>query len=155
MKVLVIGGGGREHAIAWKLASDREIEKVYVAPGNGGTALEDKCENVDLSTTEELINFAKNNDVDYTVVGPEDPLTKGIVDDFEKENLKIFGPCKKGAILEGSKAYSKEFMKKYNVKTAEYEIFNDIKRAVEHLKNCEYPVVIKADGLAAGKGVVI
>lgn len=155
MKVLVIGGGGREHAIAWKLASDKEIEKVYVAPGNGGTALEDKCENVDLSTTEELINFAKSNDVDYTVVGPEDPLTKGIVDDFEKENLKIFGPCKKGAILEGSKAYSKEFMKKYNVKTAEYEIFNDIKRAVEHLKNCEYPVVIKADGLAAGKGVVI
>lgn len=155
MKIMVIGSGGREHAIAWKLAQNKTVEKVYCAPGNGGMAIEDKCENVNLNETAELIEFAKNNGIDLTFVGPELNLTQGIVDEFKAAGLKIFGPAKAAAQLEGSKAFSKEFMKKYGVKTAAYETFRDSASAFEYLKTCEYPVVIKADGLAAGKGVVI
>ncbi|MBK1813722.1 phosphoribosylamine--glycine ligase [Clostridium sp. YIM B02505] len=155
MKLLLIGGGGREHAIAWKLAKSPKVEKIYVAPGNGGTALEDKCENIGLETYEQMVKFVKENNIDLTVVGPEEPLTKGIVDLFKKEDLKIFGPEQKAAMLEGSKSFSKDFMRKYNIKTAAYEVFYDSEKAIEYLKNAQYPIVIKADGLAAGKGVSI
>ncbi|AWI03363.1 phosphoribosylamine--glycine ligase [Clostridium drakei] len=155
MKILVIGSGGREHAIAWKIAQNSKVEKVYCAPGNGGTAVEDKCENVNLKSNEELAKFAKDNGIYLTVVGPEVPLTEGIVDLFKSQGLKVFGPSKEAAKLEGSKAFSKEFMKKYGVKTAEYEVFEDEHEAMKYLKTCAYPIVIKADGLAAGKGVVI
>lgn len=155
MKFLVIGGGGREHAIAWKLAQSPLAEKVYCAPGNGGTSIEAKCENINISDTSELIKFAIENNIDITVVGPEAPLVDGVVDDFKAQGLKIFGPAKAAARLEGSKSYSKEFCKKYNVKTAAYEEFEDSDKAVEYLKGCGYPVVVKADGLAAGKGVAI
>ncbi|OPJ57534.1 phosphoribosylamine--glycine ligase [Clostridium oryzae] len=155
MKILVIGSGGREHAIAWKVAQNSTVEKVYCAPGNGGTFFEDKCENIPLTNLNELISFAKDNHVELTIVGPEEPLTKGFVDEFRKNGLAIFGPSKEAAKLEGSKIYSKDFMKKYGVKTAEYASFDQIKPALEYIKNCCYPVVVKADGLAAGKGVVI
>ena len=155
MKLLLIGSGGREHSLAWKLAKSEKVEKIFVAPGNGGTAITDKCENVDITDINELLTFAKENNIDLTIVGPEDPLTKGIVDLFKADGLKIFGPDKRGAELEGSKSYSKDFMKKYGVKTAEYEVFYEVDKALEYLENCAYPIVIKADGLAAGKGVAI
>lgn len=155
MKVLVVGGGGREHAIAFKIAQNDNVEKVFCAPGNGGTELEDKCENVPYTKIEDLKNFALKEKMDLTVVGPEVYLVDGIVDSFKESGLLVFGPAKNAAILEGSKAFSKEFMKKYGVKTAKYEVFTDEKKALEYLKECEYPTVIKADGLAAGKGVVI
>ncbi|MGL5151024.1 MAG: phosphoribosylamine--glycine ligase [Clostridium sp.] len=155
MKLLLIGSGGREHAIAWKMAQSSKVEKIFVAPGNGGTAILDKCENIDTTEINELIDFAKSNNINLTVVGPEEPLTKGIVDEFKKEGLRIFGPDKRGAMLEGSKAFSKDFMKKYGVKTAQYEVFTDIEKAKIYLDECNYPTVIKADGLAAGKGVII
>lgn len=155
MKLLLIGSGGREHAIAWKLAKSPKVSKIYVAPGNGGTAIENKCENVNITDLDELVKFAKENDIYLTVVGPEDPLTKGITDKFKAAGLRIFGPDKKGAELEGSKSFSKAFMKKYGVKTAEYEVFTEIDPALKYVENCAYPVVIKADGLAAGKGVAI
>lgn len=155
MKLLLIGSGGREHAIAWKLAQSPKVDKIYVAPGNGGTAVENKCENVNLSDIKELAAFAKENDIYLTVVGPEVPLVDGIVDEFKAEGLRIFGPDKKGAALEGSKSFSKAFMKKYGVRTAEYGEFTEADKAKEYLETCEYPIVIKADGLAAGKGVEI
>ncbi|MBX7407829.1 phosphoribosylamine--glycine ligase [Clostridium chauvoei] len=155
MKLLLIGSGGREHALAWKLAKSEKVSKIFVSPGNGGTAILDKCENIDIIDINDLIVFAKENNIDLTIVGPEDPLTKGIVDLFKKEGLRIFGPDKNGAKLEGSKSYSKDFMKKYSVKTAEYEVFYDSDKALKYLENCSYPIVIKADGLAAGKGVCI
>lgn len=155
MKLLVIGSGGREHTIAWKLSKSAKVDKIYVAPGNGGTATQDKCENVNITDIDELVTFAKSNNIDLTVVGPEDPLTKGIVNKFKAENLKIFGPDKVAAQLEGSKSFSKEFMKKYNVRTAAYETFTEIEPALKYIETCEYPVVVKADGLAAGKGVEI
>jgi phosphoribosylamine--glycine ligase len=155
MNVLVIGSGGREHAIAWKVAQSSLVDIVYCNPGNGGTAIENKCKNICVKNTKELIDFAKENKVDLTIVGPEAPLVEGIVDEFKKEGLRIFGPSKAAAQLEGSKAFAKEFMKKYGVKTAEYRVFEDKDEAIDYLENCSYPVVIKADGLAAGKGVVI
>ncbi len=155
MKLLLLGSGGREHAIAWKLAKSPKVSKIYVAPGNGGTAIEDKCENINITDLDELVTFAKENNIYLTVVGPEDPLTKGVTDKFKEAGLRIFGPDKAGAELEGSKSFSKEFMKKYNVKTAEYEVFTEIDKALKYVENCSYPVVIKADGLAAGKGVAI
>ncbi|NFA42202.1 phosphoribosylamine--glycine ligase [Clostridium botulinum] len=155
MKLLLIGSGGREHALAWKLGKSQKVEKIFVAPGNGGTATHDKCENINITDIDKLIAFAKKEAVDITIVGPEDPLTKGIVDEFKKENLKIFGPAKDGAMLEGSKSFSKDFMKKYGVKTAEYATFTNVNEALEYLENCTYPTVVKADGLAAGKGVII
>ncbi|WP_300257950.1 phosphoribosylamine--glycine ligase [Clostridium sp.] len=155
MKILLVGSGGREHALAWKLGKSHKVEKIYVAPGNGGTANENKCENIEITEVEDLLNFAKNNSIDLTVVGPEEPLINGIVDAFKEEGLKIFGPNKAGAMLEGSKSFSKDFMKKYDIKTANYEVFYDYEEAKSYLENCKYPRVIKADGLAAGKGVVI
>lgn len=155
MKILLIGSGGREHAIARKFAQNSKVEKIYCAPGNGGTALEQKCENINIVEIKELVKFAKDNNISLTFVGPEIPLIDGIVDLFNKENLRIFGPSKKAAMLEGSKSFSKEFMKKYNVKTAKYEVFTESNEAFKYLKDQEFPIVIKADGLAAGKGVYI
>jgi phosphoribosylamine--glycine ligase len=155
LNILLVGSGGREHAIAWKIAQNPRVEKIYCAPGNGGTMVEHKCENVNLSDIKDLAKFAKDNNIEVTIVGPEVPLTEGIVDLFKSEGLKIFGPSKEAAKLEGSKAFSKEFMKKYGVKTAEYEVFENREESLEYLKKCTYPIVIKADGLAAGKGVVI
>lgn len=155
MKILLIGSGGREHALAWKIAKNDRVEKIFVAPGNGGTAIEAKCENIDITDIDELLSFAIGESIDLTIVGPEDPLTKGIVDKFKEKGLKIFGPSKRAARLEGSKSFSKDFMKKYGVKTAEYEVFYNHQEALEYLNKCPYPTVVKADGLAAGKGVAI
>ncbi len=155
MKILIIGSGGREHAIAWKFAQNNKVEKIYVSPGNAGTELLDRCENINLPDTEEMVNFASNNKIGLTMVGSEELLVGGIVDKFEEKGLTIFGPNQKSAILEGSKAYSKDFMKKYGVKTAAYEIFTDYESAVKYLDKIEYPTVVKASGLAAGKGVII
>lgn len=155
MKILLIGSGGREHALAWKIAKNERVEKIFVAPGNGGTARESKCENVNITEIDELLEFALEQCIDLTVVGPEDPLTKGIVDKFKMKGLKIFGPSEKAAMLEGSKSFSKDFMKKYGVKTSEYEVFYDVDKALAYLETCSYPTVVKADGLAAGKGVAI
>lgn len=155
MKILLIGSGGREHALAWKLSKSSRVSKIFVAPGNGGTARENKCENIDISDIEGLLEFAKSNEIDLTIVGPEEPLINGVVNTFKNEGLRIFGPDKRGAMLEGSKGFSKDFMKKYGVKTADYEVFYDYEEAKKYLEGCTYPRVIKADGLAAGKGVVI
>ena len=157
MKVLVLGQGGREHAIAWKLSLSEKIEKVYVCPGNAGTAKENNIENILLSLNDfsSLINFVKKEKIDLTVVGPEGPLVDGIVDEFNKHNLRIFGPSSKYALLEGSKVFSKEFMKNYNIPTADYHMFSSAKEAKDFIKNKNHPIVIKADGLAAGKGVVV
>ena len=155
MKILVIGSGAREHAICNNLLNNEKVSKVYCAPGNAGTAKEKNCENVKISTIDEILNFAKKESIDLTIVGSEEMLVYGIVDKFEENGLKIFGPNKQAAILEGSKAYSKSFMKKYGVKTAEYEVFSDYNKANEYLDKCSYPIVIKASGLALGKGVLI
>lgn len=155
MKILIIGSGGREHAIAFSLSKNERVEKIYCSEGNAGTFYENKCENVKLNGIDEFVNFAKEKSIDLTIVGSEELLVAGIVDIFEKNNLKIFGPDKKGAMLEGSKAYAKEFMKKYGIKTAEYKTFNDYNNAKEYLKSINYPIVIKASGLALGKGVII
>ena len=155
MKILVIGSGAREHAICNNLLKNEKVLKVYCAPGNAGTAKEKNCENVKISTIDEILNFAKKESIDLTIVGSEEMLVYGIVDKFEENGLKIFGPNKQAAILEGSKAYAKDFMKKYGVKTAEYELFTDYNKADEYLNKCSYPIVIKASGLALGKGVLI
>jgi phosphoribosylamine--glycine ligase len=155
MKVLIIGSGGREHALVSKVAENSKVEVVYCAPGNGGTQREANCVNVNITKMDELLAFAIENKIDITIVGSEEWLVQGIVDKFKENGLKILGPSEKAARLEGSKAYSKEFMKKYNIKTAAYAVFENENEAVQYLKNCEYPIVIKADGLAAGKGVVI
>ncbi len=158
MKILIVGAGGREHAIAWKLAQNKNIEKIYIVPGNAGSELIDIAENVELGSIREYIEFAKNNNIDLTIVGSEELLVQGIVDKFKKNNLKIFGPDKKAAILEGSKVFSKDFMRKYGIKTADYKVFDNPDEAEKYLKNCEkekFPIVIKASGLAAGKGVII
>ena len=156
MKILIVGAGGREHAIAWKLSQNKNVKKIFIAPGNAGAELLEITENVQLKGIQEYIDFAKKNGIDLTIVGSEELLVQGIVDEFKKNGLKIFGPDKKAAILEGSKAYSKDFMKKYGIKTAIYEIFDNSEKAKEFLNNWkDFPVVIKASGLAAGKGVII
>lgn len=155
MKILLIGSGGREHAIARKISKNEKVSKIYCAPGNGGTAIENKCVNININSIEELKTFAINKKIDLTIVGPEKPLIDGIVDIFKKEGLKVFGPSQKAAMLEGSKSFSKDFMKKYTVKTAEYESFSDYEKALNYLRKKKFPIVIKADGLAAGKGVYI
>ena len=157
MKILIVGAGGREHTIAWKLLKNDKIKKIYIAPGNAGSEMLENAENVTLENDiNAYVRFAKENEIDLTFVGSEELLVKGIVDEFKKNRLKIFGPNKKAAILEGSKAYSKNFMKKYGIKTAIYEIFNKAENAIKFLKEYkEFPVVIKASGLAAGKGVII
>ncbi|MGC9456238.1 MAG: phosphoribosylamine--glycine ligase [Halothiobacillaceae bacterium] len=157
MKVLVIGGGGREHALAWKLAQSPRVERVFVAPGNPGTAAEDKCENVDIAPTDipALYRFASDRGVALTVVGPEAPLVAGVVDTFRDGGLKIFGPTKAAAQLEGSKAFTKDFLARHRIPTAEYAVFTEVNPALEYLRGREVPIVVKADGLAAGKGVVV
>ncbi len=157
MKVLVIGGGGREHALAWKAAQSDQVDIVYVAPGNAGTATENKCENVAIGAEDiaALKAFAKKENIDLTIVGPEAPLCAGIVDEFQQAGLVCFGPTKAGAILEGSKSFSKDFLKRHNIPTAEYDVFTEVEPAIEYIKSKPIPIVIKADGLAAGKGVVI
>lgn len=156
MIALIIGGGGREHALAWKIAQAPNVKKVYVAPGNGGTASETKkIENIPLSDFNELAEFAKKNGVDLTIVGPELPLAQGIVDLFKEHNLKIFGPSKQAAQLESSKDFAKIFMTKHGIPTAKYETFTDITLANKYIEKNGVPIVIKADGLAAGKGVIV
>lgn len=155
MKILVVGGGGREHAICWKLSKEKNVEKIYCAPGNAGITNVAECVNIGDTNIEELLKFAKENEIGLTIVGPEVPLVMGIVDEFEKEGLRVFGPNKKCAQLEGSKAFSKEFMIKHNIPTAKYKEYTNLEEAISEIDSFGYPVVIKADGLAAGKGVVI
>ena len=155
MKILIVGSGGREHAIAWKISQNQKVEKIFAAPGNAYNKLIKNCENVNINSSDEILNFAKKENIDLTIVGSEELLVDGIVDKFEENNLKIFGPNKQAALLEGSKAFAKDFMEKYEVKTAKYKSFTDKDEAVKYLDEMSYPVVIKASGLAAGKGVVI
>jgi phosphoribosylamine--glycine ligase len=155
MKILVIGSGGREHAMAWRLAQGAKVQKVYVAPGNAGTQLEDGVENVDITGIPELIEFVKREDIYMTVVGPEAPLAAGVVDAFRAAGLKIFGPTKAAAQLESSKDFAKRFMTRHNIPTAFFETFSDIGAAKAYVEKHGAPIVIKADGLAAGKGVVV
>ncbi|WP_287985177.1 phosphoribosylamine--glycine ligase [Diaphorobacter sp.] len=155
MKILVIGGGGREHALAWKLSQSPKTSKVYVAPGNGGTALSPKYENVPISDVTALREWAQAQKIALTVVGPEAPLAAGVVDEFRTHGLRIFGPTQAAAQLESSKAFSKAFMKRHGIPTAEYETFTDPQAAHAYVNRLGAPIVIKADGLAAGKGVVV
>lgn len=155
MKVLVVGGGGREHAICWKISKSSKVSKIYCAPGNAGIAEVAECVNIKAMEFGKLAAFAKDNQIDLTVVGMDDPLVGGIVDVFEAEGLRVFGPRKNAAILEGSKAFSKDLMKKYHIPTAAYETFTSPEEAKKYLETSKYPIVLKADGLALGKGVLI
>jgi phosphoribosylamine--glycine ligase len=155
MNVLVIGSGGREHALVWKLKQSKKVERIYCAPGNGGISQMAKCVNIKPESTRQLIDFVQRNKIDLTVVGPELPLAHGIVDEFHKRKLKIFGPDRKAAQLESSKVFAKEFMQKYHIPTAPFRTFNVSAEAIGFCKSVEFPVVIKADGLAAGKGVTV
>lgn len=154
-KILIIGSGGRENALAWKFAQDPRVEKIYVAPGNGGSHFLAKVENIPLKAVGDLCDFARDHAIDLTMVGSEELLVEGIVDRFQREGLLIFGPNAATAQLEGSKRYAKDFMKKYGVKTAAYASFDELEPALAYLAHCPYPTVVKASGLAAGKGVVI
>jgi len=155
MRLLITGGGGREHALASKLAESIGVEKIFCAPGNGATELMDKCTNIQAGSIAELADFALANSIDLTIPGAEDLLVAGIVDLFNEKGLRIFGPRKEAAMLEGSKSFAKDFMKKYSIRTAEYETFTDSDTAISYLEKASIPVVVKADGLAAGKGVLI
>ena len=157
MNILVLGSGGREHAISWKLAQDERVDTIFCIPGNGGTAQEEKCENlkININNMDELVSFVKNNNIDFTIVGPEDPLSKGIVNRFEEENLLIFGPRKEAAMMESSKAFAKDVMMKANIPTAKYKEFNNFEDAKKYILEVGAPIVVKADGLAAGKGVTV
>ena len=155
MKVLIVGSGGREHAIAWKVAQSPKVDKIYCAPGNAGIAEFAECVSIGAMEFEKLAAFAKEKEIDLTVIGMDDPLVGGIVDVFEAEGLRVFGPRKNEAILEGSKAFSKDLMKKYNIPTAAYETFNSPEDALAYLETADMPIVLKADGLALGKGVLI
>ena len=155
MKILIIGGGGREHAIAWKLSKSPRVEKIYCAPGNAGIAEIAECVNIGVMEFDRQVAFAKEHGIDLTVVAPDDPLAAGAVDAFEAAGLRAFGPRANAAILEGSKAFSKDLMKKYNIPTAAYETFTDPEEAIKYLETARMPIVLKADGLALGKGVLI
>ena len=157
MKILIIGGGGREHALAWKLSQSPRVSEVFVVPGNAGTALEENVTNVDLSISDldSLVAFAESHAIDYTVIGPEAPLVDGVVDRFEEKGLRCFGPRADCAQLEGSKAFTKEFLKRHNIPTAAYGTFTDVNQAMTYLDKVGAPIVVKADGLAAGKGVIL
>ncbi len=156
MKILVVGSGGREHAIVWKLAQSPNAEKIYCAPGNYGISKLAECVDIKVGDFDALTAFAKEKEIDLTVIGPDDPLVDGIVDAFEKEGLRVFGPRSNAAIIEGSKVFSKELMKKYNIPTAAYEVFEDSSSALAYIREQDtYPTVIKAEGLALGKGVII
>ena len=155
MKILVVGGGGREHALCWKLAQSPLVEKVYCAPGNAGIAQDAECHPIPVNDFEALASLVQREDIDLTIVGPEDPLAKGIVDFFEKRGLKIFGPSAKAAQIEGSKVFAKELMAKYGIPTASFEVFDDPGQAIAYVEKKGAPIVVKADGLAAGKGVIV
>ena len=155
MKLLVIGNGGREHALAWKLAQSPKVETVFVAPGNAGTTIEPKLQNIALTAHQDLIEFCRKENIAFTVVGPEAPLAAGIVDDFRAAGLKIFGPTQYAAQLESSKDFAKAFMAKYNIPTAQYQTFENADAAHDYVNQKGAPIVIKADGLAAGKGVIV
>ena len=155
MKILIVGSGGREHAIAWKCAQSPKVDKIYCAPGNAGIGLIAECVPIGAMEFDKLVDFAKDKQIDLTIIGMDDPLVGGVVDAFEAEGLRVFGPRKNAAILEGSKAFSKDLMKKYNIPTAAYETFDSADAALEYLETASYPTVLKADGLALGKGVLI
>ena len=155
MKVLIVGSGGREHAIAWKVAQSPKVDKIYCAPGNAGIAEYAECVDIAAMEFDKLVAFAKEKEIDLTVIGMDDPLVGGVVDAFEAEGLRVFGPRKNAAILEGSKAFSKDLMKKYHIPTAAYETFSDPEAAEKYLETAKFPIVLKADGLALGKGVLI
>ncbi len=155
MKIFVVGGGGREHTIVWKLAQSSRVDKLYCAPGNAGIAKYAECVDIGVMELERLVHFAKEKQVDMVVVAPDDPLVAGAVDAFEEAGIRTFGPRKAAAILEGSKAFSKDFMKKYHIPTAAYENFDNAEEALAYIKTSKLPIVLKADGLALGKGVLI
>ena len=155
MKVLIVGSGGREHAIAWSVAKSPKVDKIYCAPGNAGIAEFAECVNIGAMEFDKLVTFAKENAIDLTIIGMDDPLVGGVVDAFEAEGLRVFGPRKNAAIIEGSKAFSKDLMKKYKIPTAAYENFTDPDEAIKYLETAKMPIVLKADGLALGKGVLI
>ena len=157
MKVLIVGNGGREHAFAWKCSLSPKVSKVFVAPGNGGTANEKNVENVNISSDDiqKLLSFAKKERIDLTIIGPEAPLVKGIVDEFSKAGLSCFGPSAEASQLEGSKSFTKDFLKRHNIPTAGYKSFTESKLAIDYIKSKGAPLVVKADGLAAGKGVIV
>ena len=155
MKILVVGSGGREHALCWKIAQSKKVDKIYCAPGNAGVAEVAECVAIGAMEFEKLADFAQEKEIDLTVIGMDDPLVGGVVDVFEERGLRIFGPRKNAAILEGSKAFSKDLMKKYNIPTAAYENFDDADKALAYLETASFPIVLKADGLALGKGVLI
>ena len=155
MKVLIVGSGGREHAIAASVAKSSKVSKIYCAPGNAGIGQIAECVNIGAMEFDKLVAFSKENAIDFVIVGMDDPLVGGLVDELEAAGIRTFGPKKNAAILEGSKAFSKDLMKKYNIPTAAYENFDDADAAIAYLENCSYPIVLKADGLALGKGVLI
>ncbi len=155
MKVLIVGSGGREHAIAQSVAKSPKVDKIYCAPGNAGIASIAECVDIKAMELKKLADFADKEKIDLTIIGMDDPLVAGVVDVFEAKGLRVFGPAKNAAIIEGSKAFSKDLMKKYNIPTAAYEVFDSPEAAREYLKDCNYPIVLKADGLALGKGVLI
>ena len=155
MKVLIVGSGGREHAIAWSVARSKKVDKIYCAPGNAGIAEYAECVAIGAMEFDKLVAFAKEKEIDLTIIGMDDPLVGGVVDAFEQEGLRVFGPRKNAAILEGSKAFSKDLMKKYHIPTAAYENFDNSEDALAYLEHAKFPIVLKADGLALGKGVLI
>ena len=155
MKILIVGGGGREHAVAWSVSRSPKVTKIYCAPGNAGIGEYAECVNIGAMEFEKLADFAQEQAIDLTIIGMDDPLAGGIVDVFEQRGLAVFGPRKNAAIIEGSKAFSKDLMKKYNIPTAAYENFDDPAKAIAYLEHAKFPIVLKADGLALGKGVLI
>ena len=155
MKVLIVGSGGREHAIAWSVAQSKRVDKIYCAPGNGGISQYAECVSIGAMEFEKLADFAKEKEIDLTIIGMDDPLVGGIVDVFEERGLRVFGPHKNAAIIEGSKSFSKDLMKKYHIPTCHYEVFHSPEEALLYLETASFPVVLKADGLALGKGVLI
>jgi phosphoribosylamine--glycine ligase len=155
MKVLIVGDGGREHALAWKLYQSENVDQIYAAPGNDGMLEIVERVEIEADDIESLADFARENEIGMTVVGPEEPLVAGIVDYFVERGLPIFGPKKEAALLEGSKAFAKEILNKYNIPTGEYEVFTDPDAALNYLENAKYPLVVKANGLAGGKGVIV
>ena len=155
MKVLVVGGGGREHAIVKKIKENSGVEKIYALPGNGGIALDAECVAIGAKEIDKIVEFALSKKIDYAIVAPDDPLVLGLVDELNKVGIPCFGPNKRAAIIEGSKVFSKNLMKKYNIPTAEYQTFSDLESALKYVETCAIPVVVKADGLALGKGVII
>lgn len=155
MKVLIVGGGGREHAIAWKCSKSERVDELYAAPGNAGIAEVATCVDISVMDAKGLVSFALDKKIDLTIIGPDDPLVAGVADEFIKEGLRVFGPSANAAIIEGSKAFSKDLMKKYNIPSAAYETFDNAKAAIDYLETASMPIVLKADGLALGKGVLI